>query len=356
MLKVYVKAFLDQNFGDDLMLIRLLASFPAIDFYIYCCEEKQAFYHQLLADYPNGKLISIELYQIENAYPCHFFDYIVLLGGSVLQGSRNEGVFYRSRNIAALKSLATQGLKYLIIGCNIGPFINNYTENAVKSEIACADLLIARDRASYKYAHKIINHKAHLAADLLWQSFSNIPKQAPCYGLGIAVLAAKDSEQTNQYSSFFAKLADDYIEQNQQKLALLALSCSPNSDLQLAELIKLKAQHQPMIDIICHQSTNQLQIIKGINQCRRIISIRFHAMIIALSQGIPLLPIYYSNKGANFGQDLGLAGRMLSLADLLAMPSCQVSQVVANHHNYISLKKPLDLGDPLAILANYWAN
>ncbi len=354
MLKVYLKAFVDQNFGDDLMIMRLLSYFPNIDFYLYCSEDKQFFYRQLLAGYPHCKLTNVELYQVAINYPANFFGYIILLGGSVLQGSRNAGIFYRSRNIAALKSLASQGLKYLIIGCNIGPFINHHTENAVKSEIACADLLIARDQASYKYAQKIIGNKAYLASDILWHSIYNIPPQIAKYGLGIALLSSKNAAQNSQYAHFFINLADNYIKHSQEKLAFLALSSSPNSDLQLAELIKQKAQHPQMIDLIYHHSEDALQIIKAIKQCRQIMAIRFHAMIIALNQSIPVLPIYYSNKGANFGSDLGFSHQMINLNDLLAKDSRQIMQLIDNRQNYINIKKPLKLNDPLAILADYF--
>lgn len=312
-MKIYVKAFLEKNFGDDLMLLELLKAFPNILFYIYYPEENEEFYQVLLKEQLNWKGTRVELYHIPAQFPTHYFSYVLLLGGSVLMGSREEGVFFRERNITALKKLKNHGTKYLIIGCNTGPFISETTEEAVKKELRHTDFVITRDQASYLYAKALIPHQLTWTKDILWDMGKKVAECARCFGLGITLFCGKNKAHSIQ---FWTQVLDHYIHLTQEKVCVFAFSVGKQEDHTLCRVVKNKSQFPDKIETVFHQENTPYDLINFVPACEKFIGIRFHGVVMALSCGVPVLPLRYSNKTDNMCHDLGADAYVMDLSQV----------------------------------------
>lgn len=314
---IYVKAFLEKNFGDDLMLIELLKQFPTYHFEVYCRTENRDFYDTLLEDFTNFSFTPIELYQIPEKYPENSISYIILLGGSVLMGSREEGIFFRERNINSIQQCKEQGIKYLIIGCNTGPFISATTENAVKNEIKEASLMITRDKTSYIYAKDIIPNNVNWTKDILWNIAPIHSENHKKFGLGITLFYTKNKEESLE---FWTSIVDSYIESTGEQICLFAFSVGIQEDHILCNDVKRKSKYPSSIEIIEHSPSNPYGIVDHIALCEKMVAIRFHGLVMALACSIPVLPLSYSTKTDLLLDDLDASSYKLPLSYVEKLP------------------------------------
>jgi polysaccharide pyruvyl transferase WcaK-like protein len=161
-MNIYVKAYLDKNYGDDLMLVRLAGSVdPSCVLYINCEKPMEDYYHNLLKEFSNYKFIQCPLRNIHR-YGKNFFACILLIGGSVLQGNNFKGCFYRFLNTCEIGFMRAHGTPYAIVDCNTGPFINRITELFVRGELRQAALVTTRDSASLKFIKNSIGKKTRV--------------------------------------------------------------------------------------------------------------------------------------------------------------------------------------------------
>lgn len=340
--RIFVKAFLDKNFGDDHMLLKLLRFFPQESFYVSCAQENLGYYERLLRGYSNCKLTQVELRQISRHFPNGFFSFILLLGGSVLQGSRNLGCYYRGRNIRAILRAKRWGTKYLIVGCNTGPFVNALTKAFVCLEIAAADFVTTRDRASYALVQDASKGRGRtfLAGDLLWDISEEFPMAGPPEAgrLGISVLGSNRPELCSEaLVRYFAKIVDLYLEEEDHQVSLLALNAGRQDDAWVAEQIYSHVQRPEQVRIVCHGCDSPWAILQETAACERVIGLRYHSIVSAFSYGIPVLPIAYSNKTEQLLADYFGAAEPIQLQDLLKIqPEEFFLRYVQNEGRYLS--------------------
>lgn len=307
---IYVKAFLDNNYGDDLMLVKLIKSSPDDFFFIYAeCEYIENIYNLMLDNFQNYMFVNENIRDIRNN---DFFDCIVLLGGSTLQGNKYKGCFYRLLNIINIRRI--KHIKYIILGCNVGPFKNKITEFFVKHEIKSADMITCRDSYSYNYISKI-NKNVKLYPDMLFNSCNNLEiykiHDNSKYILGISILYTMTEKQI--YS--FAYFIDKYISETKNNVYIFAFSTGNNNDYKIALDILNKCRNKDNVEIICN-SYDYTYILKKLSECNRIIALRFHSAVLGLSLNIEVSPIIYSNKMENLINDLSYEGKYIYLDKL----------------------------------------
>lgn len=340
--RIFVKAFLDKNFGDDHMLLKLLRFFPQERFYVSCPQENLGYYERLLRGCSNCELTQVELRQISRHFPNGFFSYLLLLGGSVLQGSRNLGCYYRGRNIRAIRRAKRWGTKYLIVGCNTGPFINALTKAFVCQEIAAADLVTTRDSASYALVQDALKGRgrAFFTGDLLWDISADFPVEGPPEAgrLGISVLGSNRPELCSEaLVRYFAKIVDLYLQEEGRQVSLLALNAGGQDDMRVAKQICSHVQRPERVRIVRHGCDSPWAILQETAACERVIGLRYHSIIGALSYGTPVLPIAYSNKTQRLLADYFGEAEPIQLQDLLKIqPEEFFSQYVQNEDRYLS--------------------
>ena len=340
-MKIFVKAFMDKNFGDDLMIIKLLRSFPNCNFYICCPLELKEYYGEIFSEFDNFILTDVELRKI-HVYGRGFFNASILIGGSVLQGSRNKGCYYRFRNILSIRFNKIFGTKYYIIGCNTGPFINKLTEYFVKLELRSADLVTTRDTDSYNFIKGCSKKlECYMYDDILMDIAYdyNLKSANNNEALGISVLNSRNSDLANEkINLYFARFIDEYIKREKSKVYLLAFDSGNQNDVLVANKIYDLVENKSFLEIVSHDE-NYLKILKVMSKCKLIIGNRFHAIILGMSLKIPTFPLIYSNKTWNLLDDNDYHGVRINLSEISQIPINDFLEIIKKEENMIFKKK-----------------
>ncbi len=308
-MRIFVKAFLDKNLGDDLMLFELFDAFPNDCFTLSCNNEYAADYRRLFANQNHVTVTRTELWQI-HTFGKGYFDVILQIGGSILQGSRNIGCYYRWRNIRAVCAQKKYGTHYYITGCNVGPFINRLTQLFVRLEIMSCNGISVRDQASYRFIKKGLTRNIPVvwADDLLMGYVRRyaIHAHKSEAALGVSVMLPRGMEaQRKAIIRAYANICNGYIAKTDQPIKLLCYDSGIQNDRSIAEAVIKKCFAPDHISIVSYENGNYSTVIAETISCEAVIATRFHSMILALSAKIPVYPIIYSNKMQNVLNDMG---------------------------------------------------
>ena len=342
-MKIFVKAFLDKNLGDDLMLLELFSFFPEDTFKLSCNNEYAAYYKKLFANYHNVKLTEVELCRI-NQFGNGYFDLIIQIGGSILQGNRNIGCYYRGRNIKAVHRQKRYGTRYYIIGCNVGPFINRLTKFFVRLEIMSCNGITVRDNMSYQFVRSGFTHKVPVIwADDLVMGYvmrHRVGKGEKDGALGISVMIPVGlKELSAQIIEAYARVCNQYIKKTHKEVKLLCYDSGKQDDVSVAKLIREKCTFQKFISIVSYEDGNYEEVVKATMACDIVIATRFHSMIVALSAEVPVYPIVYSNKMQNVLEDIDQSECGITMEEFAKGADAKLLNDVLSNKNLVYGKK-----------------
>jgi polysaccharide pyruvyl transferase WcaK-like protein len=331
-MNIYVKAYLDKNLGDDLMLIQLIRNTHIKDkLFVHCEAGNLEFYQKLLTEYPQVTLVDCPLRKIPQKYGTKFFSWILQIGGSVLMGNSYKGCWYRTLNYFLIRRLQNAGAKYGIIGCNVGPYKNSITRFFVKLEISSTNFMTVRDQFSFNFIKRENSSKkqVYIFPDILVEAADDFQvehindKRKKCLGVSVH---GPSSQILNQRLS---QICSDYIRCTDGNILLLCFHAGKQDDEKAAYMVysKIPIELRQNVEIIRH-STDYLNLLKKIGYCTEILAIRFHAAILAISQNIPFMAVAYNCKMSNYLNDIGVKG--LGLEEFTSIDSKELVYKLLN--------------------------
>lgn len=332
-----MKAFLDKNLGDDMMLLALFRFFPKDDFTLSCTNSYEPYYRHLFADCMNVSLTEIALCQIARLGDGGF-DIILQIGGSILQGTRNIGCFYRGRNIRAILRQKRYGTKYYIIGCNTGPFTNRLTRFFVQLEIKSCDGISVRDHASYQFIQNGFTRDVPIiqADDLVLEYAARYGNGCRDGALGISVMIPSGmSAAAAGIIHAYADICNQYIQKTHRKVKLLCYNSGTQDDVSAAKAVLAQCQFPESVRIAAYEDGNYEEIIQETSLCDRIVAVRFHSMIMAFGTGVPIWPVAYSNKMQNVLEDMGQNGCSITMAEFAKGSYKKLLDDILNDRNFV---------------------
>ncbi len=307
-MKIAVKAYLDNNLGDDLMITLMANRFPQHEFILYTKDSL------IMESFKHIKNIVIKPNFTKEDLT--YIDAYVIIGGSIFQLDSFIAQIRRLLHINQLRKIRKRNIPIATIGCNLGPYCNNIGIKLTKFELKYNDLVTVRDKYSYdliKSFKKIKNF--YLADDIVYNFIDNLHVNNK-NGLGIcAYRSLKFKENNLDNYNALAKIADIYIEKTKKRVKLFAFDSGSENDIAAAYYIYKLAEKKEYIDIIPYIS-NQDEFLKEFKSVERMIAIRFHSAILADIFRIPFLPIIYSNKMENFLKDRGYTGIAIKTKNL----------------------------------------
>ncbi|MBJ2145473.1 polysaccharide pyruvyl transferase family protein [Vibrio sp. IB15] len=193
-----------------------------------------------------------------------------------------------------IESLKKQGKKVVLLPQALGPFEDEATKKSAQHIFSNANLVFARDPQSYSFAQPICgNTELQECPD-----FTNLVEGTPCNLF--------DAEQhevcviPNTKMLEKTKLGDEYVDflvntienVNSCGKKPFLLVHEGKADRELAEKVATRCSHN--IDIL--EPIDPLKIKWVIGQSRLVISSRFHGLVSALSQGVPVIATGWSHK------------------------------------------------------------
>lgn len=303
-LNIYVHAFLDNNLGDDLMIIGLLNKFPDYNFFTI---SQSSVIHNTFSRFDNLTFITKEEFkkQIRN------FDVYLKIGGSMYQYNSTRQLVGKIRSLLTLRKVRKKRIKLVALGCNLGPFKVKFSKLVARQELKLFDLVTVRDRYSYNLIKEEFNlRNVELYDDIVFEVVQEGPiiekersiKKKPILGIS----AFRSIDQPNINFDLYARLAEEVKSLNNiydfSKINLFAFNSENQNDLSACHHIKqlLENSIDLKIEIIPYLGDNLNQFLKEFQQTNLMISIRFHSAILCDIYRIPYFPIAYSNKLKNY--------------------------------------------------------
>lgn len=196
--------------------------------------------------------------------------------------------------------------KVILLPQAFGPFSLEKLRGHMQEIIDNADIIFARDDHSYAYLTDIDKtKKIQQAPDFtnqyktLSRNFDYLKKYPVCFIPNAKMLEMKSSNEPDSYIQFMVKLVKSAHVANHSPYLLIH---EGEGDLALAKKIKLLAE----LDLPIVQPSNAAEVKQAIGVSKLVVSSRFHGLVSALSQNIPVIATGWSHKYQALLEDYGV--------------------------------------------------
>jgi len=321
MKKVYLYAYDRQNLGDDLFVHTITKRYPNVQFYIWTGAENKAIFKCL----PNLKIIDKNskwvqfLHKIRPSLVSRYryaledkCDAVVYIGGSIFMEDPDW------QRLTQWWDYEAESRPFLALGCNFGPYTSEAYREKMASIYGKMKDVCFRDRYSYELFKDIPTVRQ--APDILF----NCPMPQICAdekNVFVSLIDCggwgKSEELKNaeeSYISGMARLLSEYLEKGYS--LTLASFCHIEGDesaiAKLRQAMGVCADDNRVRDLY-YDGTNADALLSAIAGAGFVVASRFHATILALAAGRPVLPIIYSDKTVHVLEDLGYNGVTVDL-------------------------------------------
>ncbi len=206
--------------------------------------------------------------------------------------------------LGGIGQLKSQGKKVILLPQAFGPFSSEEIVRVMKTIVQHADAVYARDDESMKYLQEATGSSSiELAPDftnLIQGETRSVDKELNgriCF-IPNHKINEKGSAGKNEYVIWMASVIEFF--QSQGELCFL-LNHEGAKDYSLIQKInELLAESVPVVNV------ESPTLIKGvIGQSKLVFSSRFHGLVSALSQGVPVIAHGWSHKYARLLNDYG---------------------------------------------------
>lgn len=226
------------------------------------------------------------------------------------------GTWRRAKRMARWKK---SGKKVVLLPQAFGPFEIPRVRDAVRLIADHADLICARDLESYQYLVGAAGTRENIK---MFPDFTNIlpgrlPEYFPagqiraCLVPNTQMVVKTSDAVKDSYIPFFARCAQYLKDSGLNPFILLH---DVPRDRTIAAEIKNASGFS--LDII--EDENPLHLKGIIGSCQLLVGSRFHALISALSQGVPALATGWSHKYEHLFKDYGCPEFLISNLDFEA--------------------------------------
>lgn len=224
-------------------------------------------------------------------------------------------------------SLVKRGTKVILLPQALGPFSDNATRDVAANIFNHAHAVFARDGSSFAYASDIApNANIHQCVDftnaIKGEYFSGFDaqKHQHCF-----IPNAKMLEKTTTGNEYLQALADMVNACQQKGGKPFFLIHEGRGDAEIAE--KINASLTVPVDIL--EPVDPLKIKWVIGQSDIVVSSRFHGLVSALSQSVPVIAMGWSHKYQHLLADYGCESDLFD-------PASQKDQMVARLEELLS--------------------
>lgn len=321
MKKVYLYAYDRQNLGDDLFVHTVAKRYPDVQFYIWTGAENKTTFKCL----PNLKVIDRESKWVHflrklrpslvNRYRYALEDQcdaIAYIGGSIF-------IEYPEwEQLSQWWEYEAESRPFLALGCNFGPWHTEAYRAKMASIYAKMKDVCFRDRYSAELFADVPTVRQ--APDILF----SYPMPDPAVDeknvfVSLIDCASRDDSHglaalDESYITGMAKLLQEYLDAGHA--LTLASFCRREGDEKAIAKIRKElgiADNDPRVTDLCYDGTNADALLSALAGAGFVIASRFHATVLALAAGRPVLPIIYSDKTLFVLNDLGYTGATVDL-------------------------------------------
>jgi len=293
-MKIYLKSYLAENFGDDLFIKILMQRYPNHKFYaISDGFDNYSKKYSNLKVYSNRFLFKlIGKFKLEK-YLANKCDLVLTLGGSMfIENSIKD----KDREFAIGKN------KQYILGANFGPYITKeYFENA-RNDFEKAEDVCFREKYSYELFKDLPNVRH--APDIAFLTDVSKVKSKNSKKVVISVIDCEQRKSKECRENYENKIIEmiSFFDRLGYEITLASL-CKYEGDEEAVNRIMAKCN--PNVHFFKGNLEETLEIFAD---SEIVVGTRFHANIIGMLLGKTVIPVIYSKKITNILDDIGFNG------------------------------------------------
>lgn len=311
-MKIYLKAYLRNNLGDDLFVKAICDAFREHDFAVLCYERNKTF-----KKIPNLKTSKVGL--IDKTLNKITHKQVRLKEQKLINSSKQAiyigGSIFIQKEIGRYPEDLAEILNdkpYHIVGFNVGPYLEPKYIDYLNTEIfAKAKTLTVRDNESCSL---IKTNKAVCAPDILLSA--KLPRKESSkkkYALISVIDMHKKKGVTagKKYDEYIIAICDA-LENKGIKPILVSFCKSEGDEVAMDRIRNLRRTE-------CYRYAGDLDgALSMMAGASYVVGTRFHATILSINLGIPHLAISYSKKTDNALRLIGYPQKIYGIDDLNA--------------------------------------
>ena len=330
-LKVYLKAYINKNLGDDLFIKVITDRYKNCKFYIDAdskylkIDNLKSYRQNKLKKNINRliKLISKGKKSLDNYYMLNK-DLCVIIGGSMFIENKYSNMLRKSEKIKK---------DYYILGANFGPYESEWYFNKYYNFFKDAKDVCFREKKSY-YLFKSIP-QVRSASDIIF-SFDTknvIIKKSKKVIISVIDCSKKIKGDFNYKETYENKICEliDIFRKKGYSIKLMSFCKSEGDENAIASILS-KCENKEDIEIYYYRG-NVDEALNVLGDSSVIIGTRFHANILGMILNKTVIPIAYSDKTLNVLNDMNFKGRIFDIRD---EEKFDVQSITDEELNYIS--------------------
>lgn len=320
MKKVFLYAYDKQNLGDDLFVHTITKRYPHVKFYIWTDKKNRETFRCLrnlkvvdrdsrwvkFLSWLRPSLVPRYRGWLENRCKA-----VVYIGGSIFMEYENWA------QILTWWEYEAENRPFYALGCNFGPWHTEAYREKISQIYAKMKDVCFRDEYSYRLFQDV--ETVRRAPDILFSyPMPKVPVKEKQIFVSIIDCAGRDeshglAEHDQHYVQNMADMLKKYLSKGYR--LVLSSFCTHEGDVKGIEKILdcMGCRGDSGIRILAYDGTNADEMTHAISESEYVIATRFHAVILAMAAGRPVLPVIYSDKTLHVLEDLGFDGDVIDI-------------------------------------------
>ncbi len=343
MKKVLVIGYFARNLGDDLLFKALVSRYPNSQFDLFCYDYQYSDHYKSIYKGYNVHILSVNkiqrfIYKVyrkifNKRFSCPLckvniesYNAVVYIGGSIFQ----EG----GHILDSIRECSFKTDNIFVIGSSFGPYKSDGFLSDSRKTLSLIRDVCFRDHVSYNLFANQINTR--VSSDVVF-SLPMVKVQKNNKSLGVSVINIQWRTDVSRNSSRYLALLDNLCKEaidNGYAINLYSF-CEEEGDSEICHYLKeklLQTHEDACISIIAYKN-NLNDFVNSFCSNRYTIATRFHAVVLSIANGIPVLPISYMNKTDNLLSDINYTGVHVSLHDMNDISNVTFSMLESQTHN-----------------------
>ena len=318
--KVFLYAYDRQNLGDDLFIHTIVKRYPHVKFYMWSDLKNRQIFRCL----PNLKILQKEgrmvrfLKRLRPSLVSRYRNWlenrcqaVVYIGGSIFME------YDHWAQILTWWEYMAEHRPFYVMGANFGPYhTEDYRKKFGQIYAKMKDVCF-RDRYSYDLFREVA--AVRQAPDILFSyPMPQVEVQQKQLFVSVIDCASRDeSHGLTRYDASYVENMAQLLNQYRREGYRLVLGsfCTHEGDERgIQKIVKaMGAEESEDLQVRRYDGTNAEQITEAMAQSSLVIATRFHAAILAIVAGRPVLPVIYSDKTLHVLEDLGFEGPVIDI-------------------------------------------
>ncbi|MBQ6637654.1 MAG: polysaccharide pyruvyl transferase family protein [Lachnospiraceae bacterium] len=314
-MNIYLDAYFDCNYGDDIFIKGITALFPMHRFYTIL-EHYPDRIIRWADEIPNLFLLPEKKLFMDK----RFFDAYVCVGGDIFP---DGGDFEKRKSY--IRSVKANNGKVFFVGFSLFHEYGTKTKEDFQNMMKDADIIAPRDEESAAILRTILPDKEIVSmADLALSTeyFGESPKKERKNILGISVREPGNvsEEVLKNYILSINSAAAEYLKKDEtNRVRLFGLSDGINSDRDIIAQITSEIEDGKRVEEVIYQG-NIKDTVSLIEECELVIGTRFHAILTCIAKQIPFIPVSYEVKTDHLLKEISYDGTVYTFDDCAGLP------------------------------------